>query len=153
MRALELKVPPVAVWLICGGIMWLIRRALADASYTLPGAAIIAAGIAISGFCVAIAGVLAFRRHGTTVDPTDPQKTTAVVRSGIYRFTRNPMYLGLAAALLGWAVYLQNAAALLMLPVFLLYMTELQIKPEERALLEMFGSSYSDYKQAVRRWL
>lgn len=76
-----------------------------------------------------------------------------MVRSGIYRFTRNPMYLGLAAALLGWAVYLQNAAVLLMLPVFLLYMTELQIKPEERALLEMFGSSYSDYKQAVRRWL
>lgn len=153
MRALELKVPPVAVWLICGGIMWLIRRVLAGAAYALPGAAIVAAGIAIGGFCIAIAGVLAFRRHGTTVDPTDPRKTTAVVRSGIYRFTRNPMYLGLFAMLVAWAVYLQNAAALVILPAFLLYMTELQIKPEERALQDMFGSSYADYKKAVRRWL
>ena len=153
MRALELKVPPVAVFLICAGIMWLTNRAIAAAAFRLPGAALIAVAVGVCGLVVAAAGVVAFRRHGTTVDPTNPQKTTAIVQTGIYHFSRNPMYLGLFVMLVAWALYLQNALALLILPGFLLYMTELQIKPEERVLLENYGSSYSRYKQAVRRWL
>ena len=153
MRALELKVPPVAVWLICAGIMWLLQRTVTDAAYALRYATIISVSIAIVGLCIGIAGVLAFRRHRTTVNPTKPHKATAVVRSGIYRRTRNPMYLGLAVALLAWAVFLQNWAALTMLPAFVVYMTELQIKSEERVLLANFGSRYSDYMNSVRRWL
>jgi protein-S-isoprenylcysteine O-methyltransferase Ste14 len=63
------------------------------------------------------------------------------------------MYLGIAFVLLGWAIYLANLAALLLVPAFVAYMTRFQIKPEERALLEKFGSNFADYMAAVRRWI
>jgi len=63
------------------------------------------------------------------------------------------MYLGLAVVLVGWSIYLANLAALLLVPAFVAYMTRFQIKPEERALLAKFGSSFADYMAAVRRWI
>jgi len=123
------------------------------ATFTLPLAATVAIALALLGGTIALAGIIAFRRHGTTVNPMQPQETTSFVRTGIYRITRNPMYLGLAATLVAWAVYLGNTAALLLLVAFVAYMTEFQIKPEERALLMKFGPEYADYKSMVRRWL
>jgi protein-S-isoprenylcysteine O-methyltransferase Ste14 len=75
------------------------------------------------------------------------------VSGGIYRFTRNPMYLGRLLQLAGWAVFLSNALAALLLPVYVLYINRFQVQPEERALLERFGSEYAAYQQRVRRWL
>ncbi len=63
------------------------------------------------------------------------------------------MYLGLTIVLIAWAVYLRNVAAVIPVPVFVAYMTQFQIKPEERAMLENFGSDYADYMAAVRRWI
>lgn len=63
------------------------------------------------------------------------------------------MYLGLALGLVAWVMYLENAGALLLIPAFVAYMTEFQIKPEERALLRKFGFEYADYMATVRRWL
>jgi protein-S-isoprenylcysteine O-methyltransferase Ste14 len=82
-----------------------------------------------------------------------PETTATIVTAGIYCVTRNPMYLGIAFVLLGWAIYLANLAALLLVPAFIAYMTRFQIKPEERALLEKFGSNFADYMAAVRRWI
>ena len=82
-----------------------------------------------------------------------PETASSIVTVGIYRFTRNPMYLGLAFALAGWAIYLANLAALLIVPIFVAYMTQFQIKPEERALLAKFGADFAAYMAAVRRWL
>ena len=73
--------------------------------------------------------------------------------SGVYRISRNPMYLGFFLALAGWALYLSNAVAVLLLPVFLAYMTQYQIKPEERALLAKFGPEFAQYMASVRRWM
>ena len=87
------------------------------------------------------------------MNPTKPEASSAVVSDGIYRFSRNPMYLSLLTGLAGWALFLENAAALLVLPMFVAYMNRFQIKPEERALLEKFGSSYAEYMRSVRRWL
>ena len=72
---------------------------------------------------------------------------------GVYRYTRNPMYVGLACCVLAWGVYLQNFAALLGVVIFIAYMTHFQIKPEERALQEKFGDEYANFKSKVRRWL
>ena len=82
-----------------------------------------------------------------------PSASSALVTSGIYRRTRNPMYLGQALVLLGAMVYLQNLIALLVVPLFLVYITRLQILPEERALMARFPEAYAQYRHRVPRWL
>ncbi len=153
MQVFELKVPPVALVVIFAVVMWAVSTAIPAASVPLPGASIIAFVSAFIGGGIAVAGVFAFRRHDTTVNPMKPETTATIVTAGIYRTTRNPMYLGLAFVLLGWAIYLANLAALLLVAAFVAYMTRFQIKPEERALLEKFGSDFADYMAAVRRWI
>ena len=105
------------------------------------------------GFVVSTAGVVSFRRARTTINPTKPMTTSALVSGGIYGITRNPMYLGLLLALLGWAAFLANPLALLLVPAFMLYINRFQIKPEERTLLALFGGEYGAYQERVRRWL
>jgi len=119
----------------------------------LPGHTPIAVALALVGVAMALAGVVAFRTHGTTVNPLAPSASSVVVSSGVYRFSRNPMYLGFLLALAGWAVYLSNAFAALFLPAFVAYMSRFQIKPEERALLAKFGRPFAQYMAAVRRWV
>jgi len=102
---------------------------------------------------VAVAGVLEFRRARTTVNPTTPQAATSMVRSGIYRHTRNPMYLGMLLVLAAWAAWLANPAALAVLPAFFLYMNRFQIEPEERILAGLFAGEFDAYRRSVRRWL
>lgn len=153
MHAIDLKIPPVALFLVCAAGMWSISSVFPDAAFTFSFAAIFAVPFASIGLPIALAAGVAFRRQSTTVNPMKPETTTAVVCTGIYRFTRNPMYLGLALGLVAWVMYLENAGALLLIPAFVAYMTEFQIKPEERALLRKFGFEYADYMATVRRWL
>jgi protein-S-isoprenylcysteine O-methyltransferase Ste14 len=82
-----------------------------------------------------------------------PEATSSLVTSGVYRFTRNPMYVGLALVLLAWAVFLSSAWTMLGPLTFILYMTRFQIMPEEKVLSGMFGAAYSAYQAKVRRWL
>ena len=63
------------------------------------------------------------------------------------------MYLGLLVILLGWAIFLANALAFVLLPAFILYMNRFQIEPGERALASLFGQEFVSYKSCVRRWL
>lgn len=100
-----------------------------------------------------LSGVMAFRRARTTVNPLNPEAATALVIVGVYRYTRNPMYVGLATMLVGWAVYLAAPLALLGPPIFVLFIARFQIVPEERALAEKFGREFADYRKKVRRWL
>ncbi len=152
MRALELKVPPVVVLLIAAIAMWYLRRVPA-ASFDLPGARIAAAALLAAGILVAVRGVIAFRWHGTTVNPHTPGKSSTIVRTDVYRLTRNPMYLGLALALVSFGLWLGSLASLAVVPLFVVYLTQFQIKPEERALEASFGRAYAEYRRAVRRWL
>jgi len=153
MQVFELKVPPAALVVVFAVAMWAASTVFSAASFPLPGASIIAFALAFIGSGIAVAGVFAFRRHDTTVNPMKPETTATIVTAGIYCVTRNPMYLGIAFVLLGLAIYLANLAALLLVPAFIAYMTRFQIKPEERALLEKFGSNFADYMAAVRRWI
>ena len=153
MRALELKIPPVGVFLLAGAAMWALARWLPAARFHLPAQPyVVAALLIVSGF-TGIAGIIAFRRHQTTIDPMRPHKASSLVIASIYRHTRNPMYLGLALLLVTWAAYLANVAAAVVLPFFVAYMNRFQIRPEERALLESFGDDYARYMSEVRRWL
>ena len=153
MKMLELKVPPVAVFLLCGAGMWVLASLTSALSVTIPARQWLAIAAAGAGIAMGVAGIAAFRAAMTTVDPRFPEKSSNVVRAGIYRRTRNPMYLGLLLVLLGWAIYLAHALSFIGLPVFVLYMNRFQIVPEEQALTVNFGREYRDYKAHVRRWI
>lgn len=107
----------------------------------------------IAGAALALAGIKEFAKHSTTVNPLDPHKTSSLVVSGIFQLTRNPMYLGMLVALLGWGDLLDNLLGFSGALIFFGYMTVFQIKPEEEVMLEKFGESYRQYSQSVRRWL
>jgi protein-S-isoprenylcysteine O-methyltransferase Ste14 len=154
MRFLELRVPPPLVGVIIAGAMWFIASSLPPllplpVSARLPVAII----LALVGVAIALSGVISFRRAQTTVNPLKPETSTALVSSGIFRITRNPMYLGMLAVLLAWAAYLSSAWALLGPVAFALYITRFQIIPEERALQSLFGTTFVEYTQRTRRWL
>ena len=109
--------------------------------------------LAVLGIAISVAGVVSFRRARTTVNPTRPDTASALVATGIYRFTRNPMYLGLFLVLAGWSAYLANAAALAGPLLFALYIDRFQIVPEERALATKFGAAFDTYRRQTRRWI
>ena len=102
---------------------------------------------------ICLAGVRAFQRARTTVNPINPAASTALVVNGIYRVTRNPMYLGFALLLLALAMYLGKLSGLLLVPLFMAYLQHFQIRPEERALQAKFGALFVAYCRQVRRWL
>jgi protein-S-isoprenylcysteine O-methyltransferase Ste14 len=153
MSRLELLVPPPVVMLIVGLAMWAVARIFP--MQLLPEAPRLVLGIVLGllGIVAAGAGILAFRRASTTTDPRKPALATALVTSGIYRYSRNPMYLGVLLVLAGWAVVLSNPLSALGVLVYAGYITRYQIYPEERQLLETFGAEFLDYKAAVRRWI
>jgi protein-S-isoprenylcysteine O-methyltransferase Ste14 len=153
MAWLELTVPPPAVALLFGLLMWLASSLVAPVE--VPSAFRVVAPLVLAsvGLIFGVAGMVSFWRAKTTMNPTKPAATSSLVTSGAFRFTRNPMYLSLLLYLLAWAVYLSNWLALLFVPVFVLYIDQFQIKPEERALSSLFGPEYAAYKGRVRRWL
>jgi protein-S-isoprenylcysteine O-methyltransferase Ste14 len=153
MQFLKLKIPPPVVALTTGVLMWLAAWAAPTCAFMMPARRVLAACIALAAVSIAILGVVSFRRAGTTVNPMQPEKASSLVTSGIYRLTRNPMYLGLLLGLIAWAVFLSNALAFLFLPAFILYLNRFQIAPEEAALSRVFGQEFVAYKSRVRRWL
>jgi protein-S-isoprenylcysteine O-methyltransferase Ste14 len=111
--------------------------------------------VVIAGFgCgMVAAGSSSFHRAGTTVNPMKPEATTSLVTKGAYRFSRNPIYLGLAIILSSWGIYLSNLLSLIFVYSFIIYMNHFQIEPEERILQKLFGACFERYKHQVRRWL
>jgi len=152
-HALELRVPPLVVTALMAGAMALMAAVLPGLAIELPGHRGLAAVLLALGIVVALAGVLAFRHARTTVDPRAPAEASALVVGGIYRLTRNPMYVGFALALAAWAAWLQHPAALLGVAAFVAYIDRFQIRPEERVLDGRFGAAYRTYAHAVRRWV
>ncbi len=150
---LELKIPPPAVALIFGVVMWLASAMVAPVESPLVVRIIFAVVVACAGLVFGVSGMRSFVRAKTTMNPVKPSATSSLVTGGVYRITRNPMYLSLFLYLLAWSVYLSSWVAVLFLPVFLMYITQFQIKPEERTLFSVFGAEYVSYKARVRRWL
>lgn len=153
MHWLELKVPPPIVGLAVAGLMWVLARAVPGAGFELPAHRTIGVLFPVAGACIDLAGLVSFRRARTTINPLKPQASSALVSSGIYRYTRNPMYLGMLAILIGWGIWLANAAAIASCALFVAWINRFQIGPEERVLSRLFGEAFADYTKRVRRWL
>lgn len=153
MQALELKIPPPALMLLFAVTMWLLSVSAPSLALALPWRIPVALILWSAGMAIALAALFEFRRAKTTVNPLTPEAAAAIVTSGIYRYSRNPMYVGLLLALIGWFVWLSHLLAFLLLPMFVLYLNRFQIEPEERALSAKFGGLFRDYRHSVRRWL
>jgi protein-S-isoprenylcysteine O-methyltransferase Ste14 len=151
--SLRHRIPPVAVTLVVAALMWLISvltPALAlPEKFRIPCTILLTMLSVFTGF----AGVAEFRRANTTVNPLAPENCSQLVESGIFRFTRNPMYLALLMALVGWSVFLGNPWSLVMVLFWLLYIDRYQIRPEEEALKAAFGDAFRQYRSRVRKWL
>jgi protein-S-isoprenylcysteine O-methyltransferase Ste14 len=144
MSWLEHKIPPPIVVLIAAAGMWPLDNLWRW---------IVAGGLALGGLFAARSGVRDFGRAGTTINPVKIDAASALVTTGIFAYTRNPMYLGMSVLLLGWSVFLSGVWPLLVPLLFVLFITRFQILPEERVLAAKFGPSYDAYKQKVRRWI
>ncbi|MBS0342899.1 MAG: isoprenylcysteine carboxylmethyltransferase family protein [Proteobacteria bacterium] len=153
MNSLELKVPPPVVALVLALAMWVVSRSTFAFEVDVILRTALAVAIALVGAAISAAGITAFRRAQTTLNPMKPDEASSLVINGIYRFTRNPMYVGLLLVLVAWAAFLCAPWALLGPVVFVAYMNRFQIVPEERTLQSMFGEGYARYRTKVRRWL
>lgn len=153
MHPVKPRIPPVVVTLVVALLMGWISRWAPALALALPGTPVVMVGLIAAGLLIATLGVVSFRRAGTSLHPLRPGAASTLVTSGIYRWTRNPMYLGLLLCLSGWAVHLSNALPFLLLPVFVLYLNRFQILPEERALESLFGGEFTAYRSRVRRWI
>lgn len=149
---LETRIPPPVVMFALAVAAWFAAGHLPTAAFYFPGKdnaafVMIAAGVALN-----LWPKLDFRRAGTTANPLRPASSTQLVTSGVYRYTRNPMYLGHALILFGWSVYLGSVWTLIAAPIFVLFITRFQIRPEERVLAQRFPE-FKDFRQRVPRWL
>ena len=150
---LENRIPPPVIGLLTAALMWAVsaygpRFAIeADLKHVLMGV------LVLIGLSFDVLGILAFRASRTTISPLKPERSSSLVTGGVYRVTRNPMYVGIVFFLLAWTVYLSALLPLAGIVVFVGYITRFQIRPEERALERIFGERYSAYCARVRRWI
>lgn len=153
LAALETRVPPPLVAAIVALAMYGARTRGLVLPLDRPARIAVAGGLAVVGLAVALSAVLAFRRARTTIDPHRIDRVSTLVTRGVFAVTRNPMYLGVALLLTGWAVYLGTLPMFLGPLLFVAWITRFQIVPEERLLSARFGNDFETWRRRTRRWL
>lgn len=152
MTSLETRIPPPVILLFMATVMHFADRHTPQIPVPT-GVRLPLTGLLIAcGVLINVAGVLAFRRRRTTLNPLHPDKASELVTDGIFRYTRNPMYLGMLLMLCGWALYLASPVSLLGPVGFAVYMTRFQIIPEERIIRDKFGARSDEYFRTAPRW-
>jgi protein-S-isoprenylcysteine O-methyltransferase Ste14 len=147
------RIPPPILMLLAAGLMWVLAHWMPLAQWISAPWNRLGGLVAAVGIAIAVAAFARFRNAGTTVNPLDPSKASRLVTDGVFRVSRNPMYLGLVLLLIGWAVWLGSASPWLVPPLFVIVLTVVQIIPEEQALSRNFGESYLLYRRSVTRWI
>lgn len=153
MKYFELKIPPLLVFVIFAGLMWLTPLAFELEKVHLQYNHIYLFSFLSLALIILFISAYSFKKAHTTVNPIKPNNSSSLVTTGIYRFTRNPMYVSFTLLLISWGVFLATMETLVFIPLFIAYINFFQIIPEEKALLGIFGQPYSDYKNKVRRWV
>ena len=148
-----IRVPPPLIFLGLVVIGPLLDRVfdLAPLNMARPVQIVLVLLLVAGGLAVVLAAMRGFARAGTRVEPWAP--SSAIVSDGIYRHTRNPMYVGMTLVMLGLALIIGSAMSLAMVAVALLIVDRLVVRREEAYLEAKFGADYRDYRQRVRRWL
>jgi protein-S-isoprenylcysteine O-methyltransferase Ste14 len=153
MQALNHKIPPPIVAGLIAAAMWAVSSFQPAHPFAPLFRQMAVSVLAVAGICFDSLGLLAFLKSRTTINPLSPHKASALVTGGIYRITRNPMYVGLALLLGAWAIHLSATWSFIGPVLFVAYINRYQIESEERFLASIFGEEYSAYAAQVRRWL
>ncbi|MGB5229455.1 MAG: isoprenylcysteine carboxylmethyltransferase family protein [Eudoraea sp.] len=149
---MKLKLPPVIVFLVFGSLMYLLAEFLPVGDFDFFGRSILIKTLLVLAVVISSVALLQFYLAKTTADPKNLAKASSLVSNGVYKYSRNPMYLGLLLILLAWALWLGNAFNVLLAAGFVSYMNAFQIQPEESTLASLFGKEYNHYFIKVRRW-
>lgn len=154
MKNLDNRVPPILITLACSIIMWEIAKFnfLKVTWFTYFGYYSSVFIIACSVLMLVLAS-WSFYRRKTSFNPLSPGKASTLVTTGVYKISRNPMYLGFLLLLISWWIFLGELLAVCGCIFFVIYMNKFQIAPEERILEKLFGGEYLNYKSKVRRWI
>ena len=147
---METKIPPPIVTLLFGLSIYFSRGIFqaTEIKYSV----YIAILFLILGLAVLISAVRLFRKDKTTVNPLSPEQTTKLVTDGIFKYSRNPMYLGMAFVLGSIAAFYNPIGGIILIPLFFFYITKFQIIPEERAMKDLFSDEFDRYIKVTRRW-
>lgn len=149
----KLYFPPLLQLLIYGIAGYIAAASIPELAYRSAFSFWAGLTFGLMGMIILLASVRSFAKAGATVNPIEPEKAERLVTSGLYRFTRNPMYLGMLLVLLAAALAFQNIAAVIGPLLFFTSITLLQIIPEERVLERTFGNAFATYRQQTRRWI
>lgn len=147
------RIPPPVFMLVAALVMWALDRFVPLIHWITPPWNRLAAVFGVAGLVISVTAVARFLQRKTTLNPAVPAKASILVTDGVFRISRNPMYLGLVLLLIGWALWLGSITPWLVVPVFVAGVTVAQIVPEERALAERFGETYVAYRRRVARWI
>jgi protein-S-isoprenylcysteine O-methyltransferase Ste14 len=153
MQALENRIPPPLVLAIAAALMRGLTVLFPATSVPDAFRLVLAGVVAVIGLAIVVQGARTFGRAGTTINPVNIEAASSLVTSGVFRYSRNPMYVGFTAMLVGWAICLSSPTAFLGPIAFALFINRFQIIPEERAMRAKFGAAYDAYRQIVRRWV
>ena len=150
----KIKIPPLALTSIFLNFMFILSWSFPQFTVNIPSNVVASIILAAIALLICIAGVVSFRIAQTTVNPNKPEQASTLVIKGIYRVSRNPMYLGFLLLLIAWGMYLSHWLSLLLLPtIFVIYINRFQIPLEEEALHLKFGDEFISYKKLVHKWL
>ncbi|GAA5522840.1 isoprenylcysteine carboxylmethyltransferase family protein [Aliifodinibius salicampi] len=150
---LKLKIPPAVVAIFFASLMWIMDNFFHFHGTDFRISWWVSVFCFAAGGMIGVVGLIQFYRKSTSINPHKPDSASSLVDSGIYRFSRNPMYLALLLILISYGIYLGNMLAILILPLFVLYMNYFQIIPEEKVLHKKFGEEFEKYRSKVHRWI
>jgi protein-S-isoprenylcysteine O-methyltransferase Ste14 len=148
---METKIPPPIVTLVFGLSIYFTKEIFPMVKIAYSG--YLGILLLLLGLFILISAVRLFRKGKTTVNPLSPEQATKLVTDGIFNYSRNPMYLGMAFVLASIAVFLNPLGGIVFTRIFCAYITKFQIIPEERAMRDLFSSDYDKYIKSTRRWL
>ena len=148
---LKNKIPPPIVTLVFAALIYFPNEW--SPSIVFSGQSIISLFLMMVGFIVLLIAISAFIKLKTTINPLNPEAASSLVTTGIFRISRNPMYLGMLLLIISLWVKTGAVSGFILVPSFVAYLNYFQILPEERAMKAIFSGKYKVYCQQVRRWL
>ena len=148
---MKTRIPPPILALLMIGLVYLSSLLIGSVSFDYQ--ALLSVLLVIVGLSCALPSFRLFARNKTTISPFTPSETSVLITEGMYRYSRNPMYLGLLLLIIAATIWFGTWFGIIISLFFIVLLNILQIIPEEEALLQIFGEEYLEYKNKVRRWI
>ena len=145
------KIPPPIVTLAFGLMIYFLRNIFPDINNII--FYILSLFFIILGPFILISAVRSFKAEQTTINPININNASSLVISGVFKYSRNPMYLGMVFILLALSFRFNLVGGILFTSIFIMYITKFQIIPEEAAMKSIFGEDFNKYKNKTRRWI